>query len=278
LWDSNPGAMRVALARHDTVVRATIQSHGGVVFKTMGDAFCAVFSTASAAISAALAAQCGFSNVDRGGLMVDRGEGRDPSHQPSASNHPAVLRVRIAVHTGEAEVRDGDYFGPALNRIARLLAVGHGGQVLLSAATQELVRDDLPPAVRLIDLGAHRLRDLARPEQVFQLCHPDLPAEFPPLRSLDNPELPNNLPQQATSFVGRDREIEEVKALLGKARLLTLTGSGGCGKTRLALQVGADLLGEYPEGVWLVELASLAEPALVPQAVAAVLGVKEEAG
>src|SRR5262249_37328075 len=152
----------------------------------------------------------------------------------------------------------------------------YGGQVLLSEATQTLLRDDLPPGTGLKELGVHRLRDLQRPERVFQLVHVNLPADFPPLRSLD--ALPNNLPQQVSSFIGRERELAEVRHLLALMRLLTLTGSAGCGKTRFALQVAAELLEAYADGVWLVELAQIADPALVPQVVASVLGVKEEPG
>lgn len=184
----------------------------------------------------------------------------------------------MALHTGAAEERDGDYFGQPLNRVARLMAAGHGGQTLLSLATQELTRDFLPPAVSLLDLGERRLRDLARPEHVFQLLHPSLPAEFPPLRSLDNPALPNNLPQQVTSFVGREKEITQVRALLGKTRLLTLVGAGGAGKSRLSLQIAADLLTGTGDGVWLAELAAISDPALVTQAVADAMGVREEPG
>src|SRR5262249_13865437 len=150
------------------------------------------------------------------------------------------LRVRMALHTGVAEERDGDYFGPPLNRVARLLSIAHGGQVLLSLAVSELARDNLPEGAALKALGECRLKDLGRPETVFQLLHPDLPSDFPPLRSLES--MPNNLPSQVTSFVGREKEISEVKSLLGKTRLLTLTGSGGCGKTRLSLQVAAEML------------------------------------
>ena len=183
--------------------------------------------------------------------------------------------MRAALHTGSADERDGDYFGPAVNRVARLLATGHGGQTLLSDVTQGLVLDTLPASVTLRDLGEHRLKDLGRPERVFQLLFPALAVEFPPLRSLDNPALPNNLPQQVTSFIGREKEVAEVKGLLNTARLLTLTGSGGSGKTRLSLQAAADLLTGEGDGVWLVELASVADPALVPQAVADALCVRE---
>ncbi len=258
LWDEHPQAMRPALARHDALLRQAIEDNDGAVFKTVGDAFCAAFAIAPDALAAALAAQRAL----------------------HAEPWPEVLslRVRMALHTGAAELRDEDYFGPPLNRVARLLSAGHGAQALVSAAAQELIRDALPASCSLLSLGEHRLRDLSRPETVFQLLHPDLPAEFPPLKSLDNPQLPNNLPEQITSFIGREKDIQAVKSLLDKTRLLTLTGSGGCGKTRLALQVAADVLEDCPDGAWFVELASLADPALVPQTVAQALGVREEPG
>jgi predicted ATPase/class 3 adenylate cyclase len=256
LWEQHPEAMRLALARHDALLSRTIEAHGGHVFKTVGDAFYAAFLSAAPAIAAAVEAQR---------ALHPEGWGELPS-----------LRVRMALNTGAVERRGGDYFGPVLNRVARLLAAGHGGQLLLSQATGELVREALPPEMSLRDLGAHRLKDLQQPEHVFQLLAPALPAEFPPLRSLE--AFAHNLPAQLTSFIGREQAIAEVKQLLVAARLLTLTGSGGCGKTRLALQVGADLLEEYADGVWLVELAGLADPALVPQAAAAALGVREEPG
>ena len=258
LWEQNPDAMRPALARHDDLLRGCIEQQDGYIVKTTGDGVHAAFATAPEALAAVLTAQRAL-----------RAEPWEPQ---------APISVRMGLHTGIAERRDGDYYGSALNRVARLMAAGHGGQVLLSAATQELVRDLLPEGASLRALGEHRLKDLGRPEQVFQLLHPALPPDFPPLRSLDNPALPNNLPQQTTSFIGRQKQVEEVKALLGKARLLTLTGAGGSGKTRLSLQVAADLLTGDGDGVWLVELAALSDPALVPQAVADVLGIKEQAG
>jgi hypothetical protein len=182
--------------------------------------------------------------------------------------------VRVALHTGEADLRDGDYYGGAVNRAARLRAIAHGGQALLSLPTEELVRDTLPAGVTLRDLGEHRLSDLARPERVFQVLVDGAPAAFPPLRSLDT--MPHNLPLQLTSFVGREQALATVRALLSAHRLVTLTGPGGVGRTRLAQQVAAELLPAFPDGVWLVELAPLANPALVPQAVAAALGVREE--
>ena len=179
------------------------------------------------------------------------------------------LRVRMALHTAAATPQDGDYLAPGLNRLARLLAAGHGGQVLLSLATQDLARDALPPGASLRDLGEHPLRDLYRPERVFQLLHPDLPADFPPIRTLAT--RPNNLPLQPTPFLGREDQVARVVDLLGRddVRLLTITGPGGVGKTRLASQAAADLLEAFPDGVWFVDLSVLDDPALVPSAIAA---------
>jgi predicted ATPase/class 3 adenylate cyclase len=260
LWEKHPEAMRQALRRHHALAAAEIEGCGGLVIKRQGegDSTFAVFPRAPEAVNAASRLQQA--------LLAE------------AWTTPEPLRVRMALHTGDAEPQDEDYFGPAVNRCARLRAIAHGGQVLLSTATAELVTDELPAGASLKDMGAHRLRDLQRPEQVFQLLHPDLPEAFPRLRSMDNPEVPHNLPQQLTSFIGREREMAEVKRLLGENRLLTLTGAGGTGKSRLALQAAADLMDEYTDGVWLIELAPLADPALVPQAVASVLGVKEEPG
>ncbi len=259
LWEEHPERMRLALGRHDALLRAAVETHHGEIFKTMGDAVFAAFATPSDALKAALEAQQALRSLP-----------------PSATETSAapLLKVRAALHTGRAEHRAGDYFGPALNRVARLLIAGHGGQVLLSQATADLVRDALPRGVTLRDLGVHRLRDLTRSEAIFQLLHPDLSSDLPPLRSLQ--AFAHNLPVQLTSFLGRERELAEIKRLLATTRLLTLTGTGGVGKTRLALQVAADLLEEYPDGVWLVELAPLMDPALQPLAVASALGVQEE--
>jgi predicted ATPase/class 3 adenylate cyclase len=260
LWEEHPPAMRQALARHNALVAQAIAKSDGYVFKTMGDAFCAAFAKAEDAVAAAVAAQsC---------LQAERWPDGTP------------IRVRIALHTGAADLdrEAGDYAGPTVNRVARLLATGYGGQVLLSGVSRDLCRDSLPSGCTLKPLGEHRLKDLGRPELVFQLCHPDLSPEFPPLRSLDSPDLPNNLPRQVTSFIGREKELKEVGALIKKSRLVTFTGSGGCGKTRLALQAAADLLDGSGNGVWLVELASLSDPDLVPPTIAMALSVKEEAG
>lgn len=253
LWETHSEAMKRALTRHDSLLREAIAAHDGYVFKTIGDAFCAAFATAPEALAAALTAQL---------ALVQE-----------AWPEPIPLRVRMALHTGAVENRDNDYFGPPLNRVARLLSTGHGGQTLLTQATQELLRDSLPPTATLRDLGMHQLKDLARPEQIYQLQHPGLPESFPALKSLSN--HPNNLPQQVTSFIGREKELAEVQERLAQTRLLTLTGAGGSGKSRLSLQAAADLLERFPDGVFLVELAPLADPDLVVQTTASVLNFKD---
>jgi predicted ATPase/class 3 adenylate cyclase len=255
LWGRYPEAMQATMARHDEVLREVMDSSGGYVFKTVGDAFCVAFSSASHALEAALAAQRALLSEEREKI--------------------GPLRVRMALHTGSADERGGDYFGPPVNRVARLLSAGHGGQVLLSSATQELVRDTLPEGARLRDLGERRLKDLFRPERVFQLIAPDLPASYPPLKTLD--ARMNNLPAQPTPLVGRERELKEVCDLLRTEglRLLTLTGPGGIGKTRLGLQVAAELLDEFEDGVFFVALAPIIDPALVASAIAEPLGVVE---
>lgn len=258
LWEDEPDAMAAALRRHDTIIRTAIEDPGGFVFKTVGDAFCAAFATPRAALSATVAAQ----------------------RQLSAESWPTgrPIRVRMALHTGVCEERDNDYFGPAVNRAARLEAIAHGGQVVLSGTTADLLSGLLPDGVRLRDLGPHRLKDLGRPEQVFQLEAPALPSGFPPLVSLDNPELPNNLPGLLSAFVGRERELNEIGKLLAEARLVTLTGSGGCGKTRLALQSAAEWLDGAADGVWLAELAPVTDAGQILAAVAGVLGVQDQGG
>lgn len=254
-WDKQPDAMRVALAAHDRILREIFEASSGYVFKTIGDAFCVAFDTPQSALAGALESQRALREADWGEI----GE----------------LRVRMALHTGAAEHRDGDYFGQSLNRVARILATAHGGQVLLSLPTQELVRDHLPSGVQLRHLGEHRLRDLARPEHLYQLVAPNLLSEFGSLRSLES--VANNLPVQLSNFIGREREMAEVKRVLGSTRLLTLTGMGGTGKTRLSLQVAADVLDNYPDGVWLVEFATIDDPSLVLETVAAALDLRQEA-
>ncbi|MBI3737799.1 MAG: adenylate/guanylate cyclase domain-containing protein, partial [Chloroflexi bacterium] len=258
LWENHAEAMKSALARHDSILKAVIESNHGHVIKTTGDGVHAVFATAVNGTAAALDAQRN--------LLAEKWNGLAPQS----------LRVRMGLHTGEAEMRGGDYFGSALNRAARLMSIGHGGQILLSTTTADVVREHLSERASLRDLGEHRLKDLVRPEHVFQLTHPDLPADFPSLNSLD--AFPNNLPIQLTSFIGREREITEAKKRLASARLLTLIGPGGTGKTRLSLQIGADLLPSYADGVWLVELAPLADPSLVVQTLSSVFGLREQLG
>jgi predicted ATPase/class 3 adenylate cyclase len=259
LWERDGAAMRSAVDRHLALLDRAIAAHNGVHFKTVGDGLQAAFPTAPQAVTAALEAQQT--------LLAENWGGAGP------------LRVRMALHAGEAVPDErGDYLAAPLNRLSRLLATAHGGQILLSQAVQQLARDSLPADVSLTDLGDHRLRDLLEPERVFQLAHPDLPADFPPLRSLR--AHPNNLPLQPTPFLGRDDEVAEVSTLLRRpdVRLLTLTGPGGSGKTRLALQVAADAIDEFADGVFFVALAPLTDPALVPSAIAAAFGVREEGG
>jgi class 3 adenylate cyclase/DNA-binding XRE family transcriptional regulator len=253
LWEHHPQAMHAALARHDAILRDAIAAHAGVVFKTAGDGFNAAFAGAADALAAALAAQRALAAQEWGA--------------------PGVLHVRMALHTGLAEERDGDYFGPPLNRLARLLAAGHGGQILLSGAAMELVRDQLSPGLALRDLGMHRLKDLSQPEHIFQIAAPDLPTDFPPLKTLDR-QL-GNLPAQPTSFIGRDTERMLLRVLLRRddVRLLTLSGPGGAGKTRLALQVAAELRDDFADGVTFVALAAIGDPTLVIPTIAKALGL-----
>src|SRR5215208_2864722 len=255
MWERERTTMSEALALHDRILRDAVEERGGYVFKTVGDAFCCAFPTTPDALEAALEAQRT--------LLSSEWQETGP------------LRVRMALHMGVAEERDGDYFGPPVNRVARLLSAAHGGQVLLSLPTHEMVRDQLPAGVSLRDLGEHHLKDLFRPERVFQLVSPDMPSEFPPLRTLD--AYRNNLPLQPTPLVGREKEVAEVRDLLrqGETRLLTLTGPGGIGKTRLALQAAADLLGDFPDGTFFVPLATLTDAELLLPAVAETLGVRE---
>jgi predicted ATPase len=249
--------MASAVARHLTLLRAATESHGGALFKVVGDAVQAAFPTAPDAVAVALDAQR---------ALV----------QEAWPETVGPVRVRMALHTAAATPQDGDYLAAGLNRLARLLAAAHGGQVILSLATQDLARDALPPGAGLRDLGEHPLRDLYRPERVFQLLHPDLPADFPAIRTLAT--HPNNLPLQPTPFLGREDQVARVVDLLCRddVRLLTITGPGGVGKTRLALQAAADRLEDFPDGVWFVDLSTLSDPAFVPSAIASVLGVRGE--
>ncbi len=251
-WEAYPEAMQAALRRHDSLLRAAIGAHAGHVFKTIGDAFCAAFHRVPDAIEAALAAQRSIEAESWGDV--------------------GGLSVRMAIHAGLADERDGDYFGPAVNRVARLLSIAHGGQIVLSGAAAGLVKNVPTSRVELRDLGQHRLRDLSQAEQVFQLLASDLREHFPPLRSVD--AMPNNLPLQLSSFVARDEEIAEIKAMLSEARLATVVGTGGIGKTRATLQVAADLLETMPDGVWFVDLAPITDPHLAAGVLSSALGVR----
>ena len=256
LWEAEPAEMAPALRRHDDLIRTAIEDAGGYVFKTVGDAFCAAFWTAEAAVAAAVAGQLAL------------GAQAWPTSRP--------LRVRMGLHTGACEERNGDYFGPVVNRVARLEAVAHGGQIVLSGTTAELVASSLTGGITLRDLGLHRLKDLGSPEQVFQVEGPSLTAVFPPLASLDNPELPNNLPSVVNAFVGRERELAEVRALVETSRVVTLTGAGGSGKTRLALQAAVELIDTIADGVWFIELAPVTDGGQISAVVAAVLGLPDQ--
>ncbi len=241
-WEADADGMRVALAAHDEVLRGAIEAHGGWLFKHTGDGVCAAFASPRSAVDAAVAAQ-----------------------------RVLELPVRMGLATGEAELREGDYFGAVLNRVARVMAAGHGGQILLADSTASLLS-----GVDLIDLGPRRLRDLPTPVGVFQVLASGLRTDFPPLRALDASR--GNLRPQTTSFIGREYELAEIVAAVRAHRLVTLTGVGGVGKTRLALEVAARLADEFPDGVWLFELAAVTDPAAVPDAVAAVLGIIRQPG
>jgi predicted ATPase/class 3 adenylate cyclase len=253
---ADPAAWSAARSRHHEIVRAAIEGNQGFVFRIVGDAFLAAFSKVDGAVNAALTAQRE--------LHAERWPG-------------PTVKVRMGLHTGAAEWQDGDYEGYlTLAHVQRIMSAGHGGQILLTQTAADLALGDLPPEAALRDLGTHRLKDLPRLEHIFQLTAPDLPAEFSPLRSLE--ASPNNLPLQLTSFIGRQREVHELKALLSANRLLTLTGPGGTGKTRLALRLASDELEHFADGAWIVELAALSDPTLLTQTVTATLGVQEQQG
>jgi predicted ATPase/class 3 adenylate cyclase len=256
-WEAHPAEMKDALARHDAIVRGAVEAHHGVVFSTMGDGMAAVFASARDAVRAVLAAQQGLGEEDWG-------EATGP------------LAARMGLWTDEGALGGEHYLNQPLNRCARLMAAGHGGQALVSGVTALLVRDDLPEGCALVDLGEHRLRDLAGPVRVFQLAGPGLRARFPPLRTLE--AFAGNLPVQLSSFVGRDRELAGLAAAMARSPLVTVTGPGGVGKTRLAVQAAADQLPSYGDGAWLCELAPAADEQAMAQAVAAALRVRPRAG
>lgn len=241
-WEENADGMRAALAAHDAVLRAAVEAHGGHVFKHTGDGVCAAFESAHSAVDAAVAAQ-----------------------------HGLELPVRMGLATGEAEQRDGDYFGTVLNRAARLMAAGHGGQILLAESTAALLT-----GVGLIELGSRRLRDIPKPLVLYQVRAPGLPTEFPPIRTMSSHQ--GNLQAPTTSFIGRESEFVEVQAAMRTHRLVTLTGMGGVGKTRLALELATRMEADFQDGVWFLELAQVTDPSAIPDAVAAVLGVSQQPG
>ena len=254
LWELEPEAMKTALRRHDAILREAIDNHGGFVFKTVGDAFDCAFGNAAQAIAAALDGQR---------LLAAEGW----------ASGIGSIRVRMALHAGPADERDGDYFGPTLNRVARLLSAGHGGQVLLSGQAADLVRENLPARATLIDLGTHRLKDLVAPVAIYQLSVEGLSEDFPPLHTLDR--VRHNLPVQPTPLVGRRPQVDAIIAMLRSPdiRLVTLTGVGGTGKTRLSLQVAAEVMDEYEHGVFFVDLAQVTEPEAIAPAVIDALGI-----
>jgi predicted ATPase/class 3 adenylate cyclase len=257
IWEQHSEQMRAAMRRHDELIESTVVKQSGMVVRPRGegDSRFAVFTRATDALRAAIDIQQLLS--------------AEPWMIP-------VLRVRLALYSGEADLRDGDYYGSAVNRCARLRNAAHGGQILLSQTTYCLVRDELPPGVSLRDLGEHHLNGLQRPEHVYQVIADRLPSEFPPLKTSET--VRNNLPVVLTSFIGRERDQEEVVRLVSQTRLLTITGFGGAGKTRLVLKVAENLLDSYPDGVWFIDLSPLSNPAVIPQYMLNVLGIREEAG
>ena len=258
LWEQHPQAMRIALRQHDDLLRTAFESCGGYVFKTVGDGFYVAFSRAAQALAAALAGQ----------RALHRAEWPAPTR----------LRVRMALAAGVVEERDGDYFGPPLNLAARVLAAGHGGQILLAQSAQRELAGEAAPGVQLRDMGMRRFRGLNEPQRIFQVEVADLPAHFSPLHTLD--PRPTNLHGELTSFVGREEAIRSIGGLLRRAdvRLVTLTGPGGIGKTRLSSQVAASLLDENDDGVFFVPLAPVHDPALIPTTIAQTLGAQESPG
>jgi predicted ATPase/class 3 adenylate cyclase len=253
----HPDTWETVRSRHHAILQGAIECHGGYVFQIIGDAFCAAFHTAGDALRAAVKSQVDLHKEEWGSTPI---------------------KVRMGIHTGKAEIREnGEYQGYlAMSRVQRLMSAGHGGQVLISAASQELLLEDLPADVSLRDLGERRLKDLIRPEHIYQLIIPGLPVDFPPLKTLDF--YRHNLPVQLTSFIGREIEIREIKQAVLSHRLITLTGAGGTGKTRLALQVAAEVLDRFPDGVWFVDLAPITEHELITQTILSTLGVPDQPG
>ena len=255
LWDQYPEAMKTALAKHDALLRGIFGMHNGQIVKVTGDGFHVVFTTATDTVHAAIHAQQA--------IQTD-------------INGDVAIKVRMGIHTGEAQLRDGDYFGGTLNLAARIMSIGHGGQVLISETTHHITQEHLYTNVSVLDLGYHQLKGLSKAENIYQIFTPDLQQEFPALKS--EKHATNNLPSQLTSFIGRERELVEVKSSLEDARLLTLTGPGGTGKTRLSIQIGSQVLSNFKDGVWLVEFASISDPSLITQTIASVFDIGEVPG
>jgi len=255
LWEQYPEAMKSALAQHDAILREAIELNHGSYVKTTGDGVHAVFEKAVDAINATIRAQQVLQTSD----VLKTSE--------------ISIRVRMGIHTGEAELRDNDYYGQTLNRASRIMSAGHGGQILVSDITVQVAREHLADNIVLVDMGDHHLKGLLKPEHIFQVNAPELKHDFPLLQSL--PTRTNNLPPQLTSFIGREREMAEAKKKLENSRLTTLIGPGGTGKTRLSLQVGADQLSQFKDGVWFFELAPVSDPALIPSVLALVFDLRE---
>ena len=254
LWEKYPEKMKSALAKHDSILKDAVESNKGHIIKTTGDGIHAVFSTVIDAIKASIESQHNLANQ---------------------TNNPSI-KIRIGIHTGEAELRDGDYYGGTLNRAARIMSIGHGGQILISETTLQIAREHLPEDVSVLDLGQHQLKGLSNAEQIYQISKPELQQEFPALKS--QTQARNNIPTQLTSFVGRENELAEAKSRLEGARFLTLIGPGGTGKTRLSIQLGSQLVSEFKDGVWLVEFAPIADPSLVTQTIASIFDIGEVPG
>jgi predicted ATPase/class 3 adenylate cyclase len=258
LWEKHPEAMKAALAKHDAILHAAIESNHGHVLQSAGDGLHAVFATAAHGLQATLDAQralCAYAWDEI---------------------KPSLIRVRMGIHTGEADLREGDYYGGTLNRAARIMAAGHGGQVLISGITAGLLRGQLPEQTTLVDLGEHRLKGLLQAEHIFQVSAPDLAKDFPALKTLR--VATNNLPAQLSSFIGRDQELKEAQDELASTRLLTLVGPGGTGKTRLSIQIASEQLDRFKDGAWLVELAPITDPAFIVSSIANVFELREARG
>ncbi|HET9906692.1 MAG TPA: adenylate/guanylate cyclase domain-containing protein, partial [Anaerolineales bacterium] len=255
LWQEKPQAMSVSHDRHDTILRVAIESNHGYIFRIAGDSFSAAFHNSIDGLRATVAAQRGL--------------------QAETWGETGAIKVRMGLHTGTAEIlADGKYEGYAtIASTQRVMSAAHGGQTLLTQTTYDLLQNELPDDVSLHDLGEHRLKDLRAPLRLYQVNAPDLQQDFPPIKSLDR--QPNNLPAQLTSFVGREKEIDEIKSAISASRLVTLTGSGGTGKTRLSIETGMQLLPKFSNGVWLIELAPLSDESQIIPALAQAFGLQE---